>query len=94
MIDVSASDAQATVFGGPAARALAAGFYGAEVGGVLGVAKVEDPGGGDGVAKALKISISIDSSTMRRRRRTAVRVGQTQSNISAPSATETTKSSG
>jgi hypothetical protein len=59
---------------------------------ICSVADIEHPGRCDGVAKALRMMSVLTSYS--RTLLTAVLVGHTQSNMSAPRATETTKSSG
>ena len=97
VVDICARDTEAAR---TTADAGAAGGDGGEVGGIGGVAEVEDTVGGDGVAEALE---GIECELLREGKRgeeelggqlTAVRVGHTQSNMSAPRATETTRSSG
>lgn len=104
VVDVGARDAESGRTGGvedvlcATDEAGAGGVDGAEVICEGGVAEVEDTGGCDAVAEALWC---VSSEFVCRRwilgswgMRTAVRVGQTQSNMSAPRATETTRSSG
>lgn len=92
MIDVGAGDSQTSLCGRSAASALAAVFDWAKVLGIHGVAEVEHASGCNGIAEALGLSES--SQITAEGRLTAVLVGHTQSNMSAPSATETTRSSG
>jgi hypothetical protein len=92
VVDVGTSDAQASLCRWTAARALAALFNGPKVLRIDGVADVQDAGGGNGIAEALRMLLDVQTAAIWTL--TAVRVGHTQSNMSAPSATETTKSSG
>lgn len=109
MVDVGAGDAEAAAGGGPADGAGAGGADGEEGGRVRAVPEVEGAVGGYGVAEALwgeggvrMLILGVgggrgegrEEGKRGKRVHTAVRVGQTQSNMSAPKATETTRSSG
>jgi len=107
VVDVSAGDAETAGGSGEAARARAGGGDGAEVAAVGGVAEVEGAGGGYGVAEALggggglriivgRVVRGEADGLNRGKERllTAVLLGQTQSNMSAPKAMQTTRSSG
>lgn len=95
-MNVSTRDAKTALFVWPAAWACAVGFYGGEVVGEGCVAEVQGAGWNYGVAEALggarhqQVRGPVDGERIR----TAVLVGQTQSNMSAPRATETRRSSG
>jgi hypothetical protein len=92
VVDIGARDAQASLCRWTTARALAALFDGPKVFCVDGVADVQDSGRSNGIAEALCRLEEAHTAVIWIL--TAVRVGHTQSNMSAPSATETTKSSG
>lgn len=104
VVDVSAGDAETARRGGETARARTEGGDGPEVGAVAGVPEVERAGGGDGVAEALGgVSLGYGVGLggrigggwrEDRDALTAVRLGQTQSNMSAPKAIHTIRSSG
>lgn len=97
VVDISTRDAEAALVLWPAARARAVCFYGGEVVGERCVAEIQGAGRDYGVAEALAEELRISRSTVDGRGkeiRTAVRVGQTQSNMSAPRATDTRRSSG
>lgn len=106
MVDEGTCDTEPAVVHRSTAGTSAGRFDGGEVGGEGGVAEVEVSRRGDGIAETLnKIrwyqfgDISDAKSWLWSRVGgyrilTAVRVGHTQSNMSAPRATETTRSSG
>ena len=93
MVDVRASDAKPALIRPPATDAVTSCLDRAEVSGVRGVAKVERSSQRDGISESLRHN-NQPRSWQAKVGLTAVRVGQTQSNISAPRATETTRSSG
>ena len=53
MVNISPRYTEATLFVGPAALACAVYFYGREVVGKRGMAKIQIAGGDDGIAEAL-----------------------------------------
>lgn len=92
MVDEGSRDAQTTLRLGSATRAAAALCNRREIVRISSMPKVDDAPRGDGVTKALElVSIHHDKTKVKC---TAVLVGQTQSNMSAPNATDTTMSSG
>ena len=92
MVDVGPCDAQPPLFSWTTASTLTAFLNRPEILGICSIADIEHPGRCDGVAKPLRMMSMLTSYS--RTLLTAVLVGHTQSNISAPRATETTKSSG
>lgn len=110
VIYICSGDAEAAVFGLEAANATASGFDGGKVVRRRRVAQVDSTLGGDCVSEPLwPAMISIDEDGIgpfdkagkkkKKKKRTlppltAVREGHTQSNMSAPKAMETTRSSG
>lgn len=93
MVNVGSGDAKTALGGWSTTSALAAFFNRTKVFGIYCIAYVENTGRSDGVSETLKL-ISYVPGSCCRSTRTAVLVGQTQSNMSAPRATDTTKSSG
>jgi len=86
---------QSAIFFRPTASTPTPLFDGAKVLTVARVFEIEHAAGGDGVAEALFVNIyQPRAAHARSGELTAVLVGQTQSNISAPKATATTISSG
>lgn len=100
VINVCSGDAEAAVFGLEAANTAATGFDRGKVVRRGSVAQVDGSRGRDRVSKPLcQAMMSFDedqcnSLTKEKHALTAVLEGQTQSNISAPKAMETTRSSG
>jgi hypothetical protein len=106
MIDVRAGHAQTTRFFGPARCTRTALLDRRKVLGVPRVFEIEHAAGSDGISESLfrmKVSKDVDGGLFHSvvceskdvgNGLTAVLVGQTQSNISAPRATATTMSSG
>ena len=102
MIDIRACDPKPALFRGQATNARTAVLNGRKVVCVGGMAEVQGAGGYDGIAETLRIKdigeyYHEEEGRGRLKQgkvRTAVLVGQTQSNMSAPRAIDTTRSSG
>ena len=94
VMHIRLSDSKSPLVGGAATGTFAALFNRGEVVGIATISKIQCSRRHDGISESLGFVRQGRKLFMPIEKLTAVRVGHTQSNMSAPKATETTRSSG